>query len=31
MFATIGIALASDFLLPGTPSANEMEANHLLV
>ena len=31
LFATIAIALASDFLPPGTPRANEMEANHPLV
>ena len=31
LFATIAIALASDFLPPGTPRANEMEATHPLV
>jgi hypothetical protein len=29
--ATLAIALASDFLPPGTPRANEMEATHPLV
>jgi hypothetical protein len=31
LFATIAIALASDFLPPGTPRTNEMEATHPLV
>jgi hypothetical protein len=31
LFAALAIALASDFLLPGTPLANEMEATHPLV
>jgi hypothetical protein len=31
LFATIAVALASDFLKPGTPRANEMEANRPLV
>ena len=31
LFATIVIALASDFLPPGTLRANEMEATHPLV
>ena len=31
LFAVIAIALASDFLPPGTPRANEMEATHPLV
>jgi hypothetical protein len=31
LFAAIAIALASDFLSPGTPRANEMEAAHPLV
>jgi hypothetical protein len=31
LFATIAIAVASDFLPPGTPRANEMEATHPLV
>jgi hypothetical protein len=30
-FAIIAIVLASDFLLPDTPRANEMEATHSLV
>jgi hypothetical protein len=30
LFAAIAIALASDFLPPGTPRANEMEATHPL-
>jgi hypothetical protein len=31
LFAALAIALASDFLAPGTPHANEMEATHPLV
>jgi hypothetical protein len=31
LLATIWIALASEFLLAGTPCANEMEATHRLV
>jgi hypothetical protein len=31
LFAALAIALASDFLPPGTPRANEMEATHPLV
>jgi len=31
LFAAIAIALASDFLPPGAPRANEMEATHPLV
>jgi hypothetical protein len=31
LFATIAVGLASDFLKPGTPRANEMEANCPLV
>jgi hypothetical protein len=31
LFADSAIALASDFLLPATPRANEMEATHPLV
>jgi hypothetical protein len=31
LFAAIAIALASDFLPPGTPRANEMAATHPLV
>jgi hypothetical protein len=31
LFATIAITLASGFLPPGTPRANEMEATHPLV
>ena len=31
LFAAIAIAFASDFLSPGTPLANEMEATHPLV
>ena len=31
LFAAIAIALASDFLPPGTPRANEMEATYPLV
>jgi hypothetical protein len=31
LFAAIAIALASGFLPPGTPRANEMEATHPLV
>jgi hypothetical protein len=31
LFAAIPIALASDFLPPGMPRANEMEATHPLV
>jgi hypothetical protein len=31
LFAAIAIALGSDFLQPGTPRANEMEATHPLV
>jgi len=31
LFAIIAIALASDFLPPRTPRANEMEATHPLV
>jgi hypothetical protein len=31
LFAALAIALASDFLAPGTPRANEMEATHALV
>jgi hypothetical protein len=30
-FAAMAIALASDFLPPGTPRTNEMEATHPLV
>jgi hypothetical protein len=31
LFAAIAITLASGFLRPGTPFANEMEATHPLV
>jgi hypothetical protein len=31
LFAAIAITLASGFLPPGTPFANEMEATHPLV
>jgi hypothetical protein len=31
LFAAIAIALASDFLPPGMPRPNEMEATHPLV
>ena len=31
LFAAIAVALASDFLLPGTRRANEMEATYPLV
>jgi hypothetical protein len=31
LFEKIAIAFASDFLSPGTPRANEMEATHPLV
>jgi hypothetical protein len=31
LFAALAIALASDFLPPGTPRTNEMEAAHQLV
>ena len=31
LFAAIAMALAGDFLPPGTPLANEMEATHPLV
>jgi hypothetical protein len=31
LFADLAIVLASDFLPPGTPGANEMEATHPLV
>ena len=31
LFAAIAITLASDFLPPDTPRANEMEATHPLV
>jgi hypothetical protein len=31
LFAAIAIALASDFLPPGKPRANEMEPTHPLV
>jgi hypothetical protein len=31
LFAAIAITLASGFLPPGTPLANEMEATHPLV
>jgi len=31
LFAALAIALASDFLPPCTPRANEMEATHPLV
>jgi hypothetical protein len=30
LFGAIAIAIASDFLSPGTPRANEMEATHPL-
>ena len=31
LFAAIAMALANDFLPPGTPRANEMEATYPLV